>query len=590
MPEDKAQLQQLLLRRFTYAESDRRQNYDEIASEAYKAYIGYREPLPEGVQRSNIHIPRTYEYIDTLRARYLKSLLGSRPYIDFIPVGQTLEIVQTNSEKAELAAAFLDSQLERNCFPAVLYDFITSALVFPVAVMSVGWRYEKRKVRRRIYDQKLNTYVERESEEVVWDDNELQHIPWGNFWWDPMGSDIDSCRYVFQRTYETQEQIEARLNLLKERGKGKVYELDWERLRRNPPPGTTGSDSPFDVRQAVGQSPASPSDDGTEYTQKGTPLFEVLHYWTDDEHGILVNRELAYYGDSPYWRHGKKPFVAAVFERLPTGEFAGRSAVAQILGLQAETNTLRNQVIDNRSMVINRMWWLRDESMDESELVSRAHGVIHGRWNEDFGPIDMPDVTGNVFRDDMQNRQDMENALGVPPAQRGATTDRQQTATEIVTQASSAGIRFDVKIMMFEAVGLKRLAYLMDCNNQQFIDDKRLVRLSGSDDNEWREVGPGDLIGEWDYRPAGSSVDPAANPEIRRQQLMELRERMKDSPHIDHYELDRMILQSYGLKNVEKIMLPKQELVPPTEAPAIPIDLPPGGETPLPPMLTGGGQ
>lgn len=574
---DRDELQNLLLLRFKQAETDRRQNYEQIAAECYAAYVGHREPTRdrdeagEEIQRSNVHIPRTYEYVDTLRSRYLKSLLGSRPYIDFIAKGATLELAELNTQKAEAASSFVDDQLERNNFTSVLYDFLTSSLVFPIGVMAVGWRYEERKVRSRIYN--YGTFVEFEEDSVVWDDNEVRHIPWGNFWWDPQGSDLDSCRYVFQRTYETESDIKARIDLLKERGKGEAYELDWERLRQSMPPGAGLSDEPYDIRSSVGQSPPSRSDDGTEYGRGGVPVFEVLHYWTDDERGMLVNRELAWYGDTPYWRHGKKPFVVAKFEPLPTGELAGMSAVSIVLGLQAEANTLRNQVIDNRSMIINRMWWDARGDGDDSELVSGPHRIVHGRWGIDVGAVDMPDVTGSVFNDDTQNKRDMENALGVPAVQRGAATDTKQTATEVVTQASSAGIRFDAKIMLFESMGLKRLAYLMDLNNQQFVDDERVIRVVGGDDNEWRRIEPGQLIGEFDYRPAGSSVDPAANPEMRRQQLMQLRETLGQSPYIDLYELDRMILQTYGLRNIEKLMIARPEPVPgatPGQTPTVP--------------------
>ena len=57
---------------------------------------------------------------------------------------------------------------------------------------------------------------------------------------------------------------------------------------------------------------------------------------------------------------------------------------------------------------------------------------------------------------------------------------------------------------------------LMDMNNQQFIDDRRLVRLNLVDTVKWRSIDPGDLIGEYDYRPASPLLDPAVNKEVRR--------------------------------------------------------------------------
>lgn len=67
----------LLLQKFNYAESWRRQ-YDEVAVECYKQYVGYRPPPDEEhIGRSNLHIPRTYEQIDALRSRFIKSFFSS---------------------------------------------------------------------------------------------------------------------------------------------------------------------------------------------------------------------------------------------------------------------------------------------------------------------------------------------------------------------------------------------------------------------------------------------------------------------------------------------------------------------------------
>ena len=74
-----------LVQRWNYAD-DFRQQYDDRALEWYKLYVGYRDALPDKLAgRSNLHIPRTYEEIDTLRSRFLKAIFASRPYIDFLP-------------------------------------------------------------------------------------------------------------------------------------------------------------------------------------------------------------------------------------------------------------------------------------------------------------------------------------------------------------------------------------------------------------------------------------------------------------------------------------------------------------------------
>src|SRR5690606_8831681 len=104
-----------LVTRFAYAESWRKQ-YDSKALEWYKLYRGWREKAHiEG--RSNLHIPKTYEYLDAIRARIVKSFFSTRPYLELIHppfAGAKLEIIHANTEKSKVASDHVDEQLERN--------------------------------------------------------------------------------------------------------------------------------------------------------------------------------------------------------------------------------------------------------------------------------------------------------------------------------------------------------------------------------------------------------------------------------------------------------------------------------------------
>ena len=169
----------------------------------------------------------------------------------------------------------------------------------------------------------------------------------------------------------------------------------------------------------------------------------------------------------------KKPFAVSSYEPLPN-EFYGMSAVELVADIQEEINTHRNQRIDNISLVMNKMWKVkRGADIDESELVSRPHGIIHVDDMGDIEEFRMTDVTGSSYAEEQMSKTDMENTLGVPAVVRGADSSRRETATEIVTKTSNAGIRFDVKIMLFESTFFKRIARLMDLNNQQFVDEEK---------------------------------------------------------------------------------------------------------------------
>jgi len=556
--------------RFSYAESYRKQ-YDERAIACYKLYVGYRDKA-KVAGRSNLHIPRVYEQLDTLRARLVKSFASTRPYVDFIPQARpqsTLEQVHLDELKADIASALVDMQLEQNNWKELFYDYVTSLLIFPASIMGVGWKLDRRMVMRKVevprvigldpYGRPIVTTDIQviETPEIAWDDNELVNIDYFDFWPDPRGRDIDSCRFVFHREWMTREQIEERLEVLYQAGAGEVFAPDWSEIEN----ATAGlEEGRWERLSSVGLTPTT--SDGY-WPKEGTgQLYEVLNYWEDEIYSLMVNRTaLVYEGKNPYWRHSKKPFSVATFERLPN-EFYGMSAVQLVEHLQHEINTHRNQRVDNVSLVLNRMWKVRrGADIDESELVSKPHGIIYMDNPDDVVAFDMPDVTASSYNEEQIAKMDMENTLGVPSVVRGVDSQRKETATEIVTKSTNAGLRFDVKIMLLESMGFKRIAYLMDCNNQQFIDTPRLVRLFG-DEGDWRLVQPGELIGEFDYRPAGANIDPAANKEIRREQLGRLMAMVMQTqnPYVDLYELTRMWVQSFDLRNPDKVLKSPEQI------------------------------
>lgn len=565
---------QELLERFTEADSYRKQ-FEEIATRCYKLYRVYKREAKNG--RSNLHIPRTYEQIDTLRSRYVKSFTSQRPYAEFIPKakGSPQEMILAE-QKAKIAALLVDEQLESNNFKMKLYDFVTSMLVFPAAIMGVGWRYEENMVRRKhkqviplldpfgfplldsFTGEPLTQEVIQiiEQPEVVYDDNELVNIDFFDFWVDPRGHDIDSCRFVFHREWLTREAIEQRVKVISEANGGTIYPVDWNSI------GTAEGleEGRWERQTEVGLSPIT-----SDVIKEGKlRLYEVLHYWEDERYAMLINRkEVIYDGPNIYWRHSKKPFAVAVYEPLPN-EFYGMSAVELIADLQEEVNTHRNQRVDNLSLILNRMWKVRrDADIDESELVSRPHGIIHVDSPDDVTEFAMNDVTSSSYMEEQVIKQDMENTLGVPAVVRGVDSARRETATEVVTKTSNAGVRFDVKIMLFESMFFKRVVKLMDLNNQQFIDTERAIRIVGPDGfEEWRMVTPEEIVGEFDYRPAGPAIDPAANKEVRRQQLMAAYQLFAGipNPRIDIDRLAVEIIKSFDLPNGESFIKSEQQL------------------------------
>lgn len=75
-------------------------------------------------------------------------------------------------------------------------------------------------------------------------------------------------------------------------------------------------------------------------------------------------------------------------------------------------------------------------------------------------------------------------------------------------------------------------------------------------------VQPGELVGEHDYRPSGSNVDPAANREVRRQQLFQMIEMAArlQLPYVKLRELIREWFATFDLRNPEKFLMSDEEI------------------------------
>ena len=569
---DRSDINAEMDQKFTEFNSYRSQ-YEQQAIDNYKLLIGYKDEERE--DRSNLHVPKTYEIVDTLRARIVKNFFDRRPYIDFLPSPQLgdLDNLDKMEEKADVASALVDDQLEKNNIKAKFYDYVTAMLTFPAGIMSVGWRYEEKYMKKKVpvpnmvMDQRgqliqsgYRTEI-REEWATEWDDNEINNIDFFDFWPDPQASSLDECRGVFHREWLTREDLEQRLDFLNNLGEGVIYPVDlddlqgsnaglqqgrWERLSAV---GISKGDNIFDI---YSNSP-----------DKSKQPFEVLHYWEDNRHTMYINRqEVIYDGPSPYWRHQELPFVVQSYDRLPN-EFYGQSAVDIIHDLQHEVNTQRNQRVDNVSMILNKMWKVRrGADIDDEDLVSRPNGIIKVNNPEDVVPFEQGEIPQSALQSESMSNQNMQNALGTTAIVRGADGGDDQTATEAMKKSNAASLRFDVKIKLFDSIGIKRLARLMDLNNQQFINDNRLVKLGVSKTQNWKRVGPAELLGEFDYRPAGANVDPSANKQVRREQLTNMMSMLMktQNPYVNYQELTKEWLESFDLRNPTKFMKDKQEM------------------------------
>jgi len=547
--ESREKRKNLVLSRFRWSEQWRRP-WDDKWLRWYKTFRGIVPKLPEGEEdRSNLHIPYTYSTVDAVRSRLLTACFANRPYVSFVPKDAD------DVENAKNMETLVDSQMNRTDveFMVRMYQLFTDMLIYGGCPYEVGWRYEPRKIKRKVpmVDESgiLLGYEEQEIEVVNWDDPDFQPFMIDDLYPDPEGTSIDDCSWVIRRRYITRKELEAKID----EGIYKVKDL--EAINQA---GDRISEGKQDRLAAIGAADAY-----ADEADVGGRRYELLEMWEDDRVTTVINRtEVIRDEENPFW-HGKKPFGFAKFDPL-NGEFYGISLVEVIEHLQAELNTTRNQRIDATSQTINRMWIvLKGMGLEPADLVSRPNGII---WVDSMEEVPKevefkpPDPA--AYQEESIIKADIQEATSTYNEARGAPSDTRRTATENAIRERSTNIRFETKLRIFEALGLKRLGFFYDQLNQQFIDDIRSVRISGEDGGyEWQEMRPEDIAGRFEYQPAGSSIEPTLDKLEYRTNLLNLYNEFKEDPEIKTRELKKRVFEAFGIKDTEKLIKSEEEIM-----------------------------
>lgn len=539
----------LVLNRFRWSEQWRRP-WDDKWLRWYKAFRGIVGKLPKGEEdRSNLHIPYTYSTVDTVRSKLLAACFANRPYISFVP--KDADDVE-NSKNME---TLVDSQMNRTDVELMvrMYRLITDMLIYGGCPYETGWRTESRMVRRKgpLIDPESGIfmgYEEQEEEVLLWDDPDFQPFMIDDFYPDPEGTSIDDCSWVIRKRYIARKELEAKI----EEGIYKVKDLDAINQA-----GDRISEGKQDRLAAIGAADAY-----ADEADVGGRRYELLEMWEDDRVTTVINRtEVIRDEDNPFW-HGKKPFGFAKFDPL-NGEFYGISLVEVIEYLQAELNTTRNQRIDAASQVINKMWIvLKGMGIEPADLVSRPNGIIWVDSMEEVPKeVEFTPPPPNAYQEEAIIKADIQEATSTYNEARGAPSDTKRTATENAIRERSTNIRFETKLRLFEALGLKRLGFFYDQLNQQFIDDIRNIRTTGDEgDYEWQDMGPEDIAGRFEYQPAGSSIEPTLDKLEFRNNILRLYEEFKEDPEIKTRELKKRVFEAFGIKDTEKILKSEEEM------------------------------
>ncbi len=531
-----------IMERIENAEKWRDSNYADLWRDCFRRYCS--EPLPRK-EGSNIFVPYTFMQCEVIKARLRESIFAERPYIAALPVEAG------DTERAANMQLLLDWQMnEQMEFGSLIGESVAANLIiYGTAITYTGWQLKTRKMveaavmEKPLLDAKglplfddsgqpltMESIAPEAKNVVVYDDPIVVSIPLNDFFVDEEATNIDDARFCGHREYQTKEALEE----LVMQGK---YRIDWQALSEQ-----DNADAYFSDEDAKS-------------------LYEVHHYWQDDCHMVLLNREQLICDEAnPFW-HGMKPYDKCCYSSLPDA-FYGIGIPEVLAGLQDELNTTRNQRIDYNSMSLRRMWKMRRGcGLTAHDLVWRQNGVLQVENMDDVMEINIQPMPANAFADEASIKQDMQNTTGCHDILMGLSYTN-ETATTTLARDSNASMRFRAIISLIIRDLLVPIARKCASMNQQFLTNKRLIRLVGEDNtpsNDLQGISPYDLIGNFDIIFCGSSMDAAANKQLNKEKALQAYSLALADPAYQADDQARMrlfkrVLEALDIKNATSLL------------------------------------
>lgn len=547
-----------------------------------------RSGVAEPAHRSNVHVPYVQSNIDTLVPKVVLAMLRTKPYVAAIPK----DIINPGErlEKAKKMTRLLDYQCKRPLsFIKILAEIVKGCAIYGTQITKQTWDYKEKVIKQRVPAELMGgtgMYEIQERLKVVRDDPKITLVPLLDFFFDPAATEIADARYCIHRYWADMAELES----FNDQMEGRVYK-NLNKLKKSLEEHDSTEATP---RQAEYRQEKMQDLMGQTATNNANKEIMIWEYWTDDWVVKIANKEIVISCmPNPFW-HGEKPFTRWVLDILPN-EFYGVGLVERVEQLQYELNTVRNQRIDNVSLVINKMFKiLRGANIDVKQLQSRPGGFIEVDSSQDVEEIPMRSVDGSAYTEEGAIKMDIDFATGIHDPSRGSSGVRRETATTMTILDRAGNKRFEFMVVIGECLGMEDCFNQIIALNKQYIDHERLLvaqeGLGMVDGAQIDHVSPMDLMGDWEIIAAGSAVDPYANSEVKQANLINLYGLVAQRPDFNHNELLREIFEAYHIPNVDRFfqnpMAMVQQMLMQQQAGQVPAQAPtPAGGTPEEQMM-----
>jgi hypothetical protein len=290
--------------------------------------------------------------------------------------------------------------------------------------------------------------------------------------------------------------------------------------------------------------------DSKVVTKKAVP------YWI-----IVINRSVLLFGQENPYNHQRAPFVKMKFFEDPQPSWFGVGVGVVGKSTQERLNKLVNQRLDNVDLVLNKMgvYNANDTLINKKRLRTSMPGLWHGAADvNNLKWMDMPDVTASSYHEEDLAKNDFREATGATMTLMPSEDPQHRTATGINMLQGAAGMRFKSVLRRMEVDFIQDIAEQMLSNAKQFMSFPEDVVIEKEDGtSSIMQISPADLMAKAYFIPTG--VSETLNKEMQMAQLLRFKELTQQDPTINRAEINKVMAELLGLKNIQKLIVPQQQ-------------------------------
>ena len=445
--------------------------------ELYRCYIDSAN-YPHAAR---VFDPRIFRVIETITPR----MVANEPTGSFYPV-----------EEGDVTVNHILNALIRydwrraRMFPK-LVNFVKSLLLFGTSFGRVYWDFQE-KERTRMEAKSVNgrmiwSPVNKKTDLVTtFDGPNFEVLNIYDCFPDPNATDLHNMRWFIYRMFKTYDEL-----MEENDARGGEYWKNLDKLRAAVKERKDRDDrkrgyQPQDINYREHRR-VMLSTQELHGEDKSNPEFVVLVRYTNDrwlfavpEYGIVI-RDV----ENPYF-HGELPIIHGVDYPYP-GELYGMGEIEPLDRIQRAINAVLNQRLDNVQLVLRNMWKVKKNSgVDMHTLVSAPGNIV---TTDDMAAVEsfvVPDVTGPTFVQTMNYlTAAMQNGSGITDYTTGIQEGpnvANNTATGIRLVQQEANAQFKLKIQLFDAMVIERIANLWKDMRIQYTTEKQKVRILGHEE------------------------------------------------------------------------------------------------------------